>query len=66
LDSIEESSHKVRQGHNVTNLNMKNLYRRLVIALACIIAQSLAGQTPEAAAKPKQFYLCASSRTAFA
>jgi uncharacterized protein len=55
LDSIEESSHKVRQGHNVTNLNMKNLYRRLVIALACIIAQSLAGQTPEAAAKPKQF-----------
>src|SRR2546423_5865376 len=34
---------------------MKNFYLRLIIPLVCTIVQSLAAQTPEAAAKPKQF-----------
>ena len=52
---IEESSHKVRQGHNVTDLKMKNFYPRLVIPLVCMVVQSLPAQTPEVVAKPKQF-----------
>ena len=54
-NSIEESSHKVRQGRNVSDLKMKNLYPLLIIPLVCIftIAQPLPAQTPEA--KPKQF-----------
>ena len=54
-NSIEESSHKVRQGRNVSDLKMKNFYPRLIIPLVCIftIAQPLPAQTPEA--KPKQF-----------
>jgi uncharacterized protein YciI len=34
---------------------MKNFYSRLILPLVCIVAQSLAAQTPEAVAKPKQF-----------
>jgi uncharacterized protein len=39
----------------MTDLRMKNFSRRLIIPLACMVAQSLAAQTPEPAAKPKQF-----------
>jgi uncharacterized protein len=54
-NSIEESSHKVREGRNVSDLKMKKFYPRLIIPLVCIftIAQPLLAQTPEA--KPKQF-----------
>src|SRR4029434_1270191 len=54
-NSIKESSHKVRQGRNVSDFKMKNLYPRLIISLVCVftIAQPLPAQTPEA--KPKQF-----------
>src|SRR4029434_9306181 len=54
-NSIEESSHKVRQGRNVSDFKMKNLYPRLIFSLVCVftIAQPLPAQTPEA--KPKQF-----------
>lgn len=34
---------------------MKNFYLRLIIPLVCIVVQSLAAQTPETVAKPKQF-----------
>ena len=34
---------------------MKSFYLRLIIPLVCMIVQSLAAQTPEAVAKPKQF-----------
>ena len=34
---------------------MKNLYLSLVIPLLCVVVQPLAAQTPEPAAKPKQF-----------
>jgi uncharacterized protein YciI len=34
---------------------MKNLYLNLIIPLLCVVVQSLAAQTPEPAAKPKQF-----------
>jgi uncharacterized protein len=54
-NSIEESSHKVRQGRNVTDLKMKNFYPRLIIPLVCVFAiiQPLPAQPPQA--KPKQF-----------
>lgn len=39
----------------MTDLRMKNFYRRLIIPLTCIVVQSLVAQTPEPAAKPKQF-----------
>jgi uncharacterized protein YciI len=41
--------------NNVTALKMKNFYLRFFIPLVCIAVQSLAAQTPDAAAKPKQF-----------
>jgi len=41
--------------NNVTDLNVKNFYLRFIIPLVCIVTQSLAAQTPEPAAKPKQF-----------
>lgn len=34
---------------------MKNFYPRFIIPLVCIVAQSLAAQTSETVAKPKQF-----------
>jgi uncharacterized protein YciI len=34
---------------------MKNFYLRFIIPLVCIVLQSLAAQTPETVAKPKQF-----------
>jgi uncharacterized protein YciI len=34
---------------------MKNLYLSLIIPLLCVVVQPLAAQTPEPAAKPKQF-----------
>jgi len=41
--------------NNVTALKMKNFYLRFSIPLVCIVVQSLAAQTPEPLAKPKQF-----------
>jgi hypothetical protein len=55
LPSREESSHKVRQGNNLTGPKMKNFYLCLIIPLVCIVVQSLAAQTPATVAKPKQF-----------
>jgi uncharacterized protein len=54
-NSIEESSHKGRQGRNVSDLKMKNFYPRLIMLLVCVflMVQPLPAQTPEA--KPKQF-----------
>ena len=34
---------------------MKNLYLSFIIPLLCVVVQQLAAQTPEPAAKPKQF-----------
>jgi hypothetical protein len=34
---------------------MKNFYLHFIIPLVCIVVQSLAAQTPETVAKPKQF-----------
>jgi len=34
---------------------MKNLYLSFIISLLCVVVQPLAAQTPEPAAKPKQF-----------
>jgi uncharacterized protein YciI len=39
----------------LTDLKMRNLYLSLIIPLLCIVVQPLAAQTPEPAAKPKQF-----------
>jgi uncharacterized protein len=54
-NSIEENSHKVRQGRNVSDLKMKNFYPLLIIPLVCVFAivHPLPSQTPQA--KPKQF-----------
>ena len=54
--SIEESSHKVQQEHNVTDLNMKSSDLRFLIPLTCLFAavQSLPAQESKAD-KPKQF-----------
>jgi uncharacterized protein YciI len=39
----------------LTDLKVKNLYLSLIIPLLSVVVQSLAAQTPEPAAKPKQF-----------
>jgi uncharacterized protein len=54
------SSHKIREGYNVTDLKMKNSFLchlRLFIPLFCVctVVPSLPAQTPEAGTKAKQF-----------
>jgi len=39
----------------LTDLKMKNLSLSLIVPLVCIFVQSVAAQSPEPAAKPKQF-----------
>jgi uncharacterized protein YciI len=39
----------------LTDLKMKNLYLSCIIPPLCVFVQSLAAQSPEPAAKPKQF-----------
>jgi uncharacterized protein YciI len=53
--SAQNDSNQDHYEHNLIDLKMKNLNLCFNILLICFIAQSLAAQSPEVAAKPKQF-----------